>query len=50
MKYYYRYDPYSKVFSEEFYDHSRMRATRKSAIDRASAANKWGIILGTLGR
>eukprot|EP00975_Prorocentrum_lima_P034497 7251419-Prorocentrum_lima.AAC.1 len=27
-----------------------MKATRKDAIDRASTAKQWGIILGTLGR
>jgi len=31
----YRYDPYSKVFSEEFYDHETMNANRKAAIETA---------------
>jgi 2-(3-amino-3-carboxypropyl)histidine synthase len=46
----YRYDPYSKVFSEEFYDHELMKKNRKGAIEKARAAKTWGIILGTLGR
>ncbi|XP_077167751.1 2-(3-amino-3-carboxypropyl)histidine synthase subunit 1 isoform X2 [Paroedura picta] len=46
----YRYDPYSKVFSQEHYDHERMQGSRKEAIRRASQASKWGLILGTLGR
>lgn len=46
----YRYDPYSKVFSREYYDHQRMQATRKEAILEGSRAKKFGLILGTLGR
>ena len=46
----YRYDPYSKVLSREYYDHQRMRETRREAIARASKASKFGLILGTLGR
>ncbi|XP_077064431.1 2-(3-amino-3-carboxypropyl)histidine synthase subunit 1 isoform X2 [Siphateles boraxobius] len=46
----YRYDPYSKVFSREYYDHEAMRATRLQAIERARSAQRWGLILGTLGR
>ncbi|XP_023930112.1 2-(3-amino-3-carboxypropyl)histidine synthase subunit 1 isoform X2 [Lingula anatina] len=46
----YRYDPYSKVFSREHYDTEKMLQMRKSAIDVASKAKKFGIILGTLGR
>ncbi|XP_054857498.1 2-(3-amino-3-carboxypropyl)histidine synthase subunit 1 [Eublepharis macularius] len=46
----YRYDPYSKVFSQEHYDHKRMQESRKQAIRQASRASKWGLILGTLGR
>ncbi|XP_067221211.1 2-(3-amino-3-carboxypropyl)histidine synthase subunit 1 isoform X2 [Chanodichthys erythropterus] len=46
----YRYDPYSKVFSREYYDHEAMRATRLQAIERARLAQRWGLILGTLGR
>ena len=46
----YRYDPYSKVLSREYYDHQRMRETRREAIVKASKASKYGLILGTLGR
>lgn len=45
-----RYDPYNKVFSREYYDHEAMRATRLQAIERARSAQRWGLILGTLGR
>lgn len=46
----YRYDPYDKKFTEEFYDHDVMRATRKEMIEKAKNANTFGVILGTLGR
>lgn len=46
----YRYDPYSKVFSHEKYDHSKMHAIRQKAISVAREAETVGIILGTLGR
>lgn len=45
-----RYDPYSKVFTREYYDHEAMRALRLQAIDKARLAQRWGLILGTLGR
>ena len=46
----YRYDPYSKVFTREYYDHEKMNSTRKRAIREASKARKFGLVLGTLGR
>ena len=46
----YRYDPYSKVFSRERYDHSRMQSDRREAIAQAAGAKRFGLILGTLGR
>uniref|UniRef100_A0A3B1IMS6 2-(3-amino-3-carboxypropyl)histidine synthase subunit 1 n=1 Tax=Astyanax mexicanus TaxID=7994 RepID=A0A3B1IMS6_ASTMX len=46
----YRYDPYNKVFSREHYDHEAMRANRLQAIEKARSAQRWGLILGTLGR
>ncbi|XP_058489714.1 2-(3-amino-3-carboxypropyl)histidine synthase subunit 1 isoform X2 [Solea solea] len=46
----YRYDPYSKIFTREFYDHEAMRALRLQAVDKARSAQRWGLILGTLGR
>ncbi|GAB1609828.1 2-(3-amino-3-carboxypropyl)histidine synthase subunit 1-like [Argonauta hians] len=46
----YRYDPYSKVFSKEHYDHTKMKEIRHDAINTASKAQTIGMILGTLGR
>ena len=46
----YQYDPYSKKFTREYYDHELMRKTRRSAISEASSAKRFGLILGTLGR
>uniref|UniRef100_A0A663MKB8 2-(3-amino-3-carboxypropyl)histidine synthase subunit 1 n=1 Tax=Athene cunicularia TaxID=194338 RepID=A0A663MKB8_ATHCN len=46
----YRYDPYSKVFSQEHYSHKHMRHARQDAIRTATGARCWGLILGTLGR
>ncbi|XP_069767884.1 2-(3-amino-3-carboxypropyl)histidine synthase subunit 1 isoform X3 [Narcine bancroftii] len=46
----YRYDPYSKVLSREYYNHGAMQEIRKEAIAVAGKAKMWGLILGTLGR
>ena len=46
----YKYDPYSKEFTEEFYDHNLMRRNRQSAISQTTQASRFGLILGTLGR
>lgn len=46
----YRYDPYSKVFSREYYDHEQMKNNRHKEIQRAAEGRRWGLILGTLGR
>lgn len=46
----YKYDPYDKKFTQEFYDHELMKSNRQSAIKIAAKASKFGIILGTLGR
>lgn len=46
----FKYDPYSKKFTTELYDHNEMRKNRKKAIDRSQSAKKFGLILGTLGR
>ncbi|CAH1801706.1 unnamed protein product [Owenia fusiformis] len=46
----YRYDPYSKIFSEEFYEHDKMKENRQKAIQEATVATKFGLVLGTLGR
>ncbi|XP_062602555.1 2-(3-amino-3-carboxypropyl)histidine synthase subunit 1-like [Saccostrea cucullata] len=46
----YRYDPYSKVFSKEYYDFDKMHSIRRSAIATAAEGQKYGVVLGTLGR
>lgn len=46
----YRYDPYEKRFTREFYGHNEMRGMRQEAIEKAKSAKKFGLILGTLGR
>ena len=46
----YRYDPYDKKFTREYYDHAQMEINRKGCIERAKAANSFGVIMGTLGR
>nr|MBE5724783.1 putative diphthamide biosynthesis protein 1 [Cucujiformia] len=46
----YRYDPYEKEFTKEYYDHMEMNTIRKNFITEASKAEKFGLILGTLGR
>ncbi|EDO35280.1 predicted protein [Nematostella vectensis] len=46
----YRYDPYDKTFSKEYYDIDKMHEARQTAIKQASLASKYGLILGTLGR
>lgn len=45
-----RYDPYDKKFTRERYDHAEMHSLRKHAIATATKAQKFGLILGTLGR
>ncbi|GAM84390.1 hypothetical protein ANO11243_023840 [Dothideomycetidae sp. 11243] len=46
----YRYDPYSSRLTRETYDHAEMLSLRGKAIHSARAAQKWGLILGSLGR
>ncbi|KAK5640055.1 hypothetical protein RI129_010866 [Pyrocoelia pectoralis] len=46
----YRYDPYSKKFTREYYDHKEMRTVRRKAIQNSIHADNFGVILGTLGR
>jgi 2-(3-amino-3-carboxypropyl)histidine synthase len=41
----YRYDPYSKVFSREEYEHGEMQALRNDAIALARNARSVGLIL-----
>ena len=46
----YMYNPYDKKFTLESYDHIKMQALRKEAINCAVRAKTFGIIFGTLGR
>ncbi|KAM7200966.1 Diphthamide biosynthesis protein 1 [Rhypophila sp. PSN 637] len=46
----YRYDPYSRKLTHETYSHDEMQDLRRSAIQTAKKAKKWGLILGSLGR
>ena len=46
----FRYDPYSKLFTRERYDHDAMKSLRKHAITLGKNATTFGLILGTLGR
>ncbi|KAL8703751.1 MAG: hypothetical protein Q9201_003076 [Fulgogasparrea decipioides] len=46
----YRYDPYSRKLTRETYDHEDMYDMRRKAISQAKKAQKWGLILGSLGR
>jgi len=46
----FKYDPYSKEFTREYYDHEKMLSLRRSAVDKARTGKKFGLILGTLGR
>lgn len=46
----FKYDPYDKKFTQEYYDHEAMRKGRKLAIEKARRAKRFGLILGTLGR
>lgn len=46
----FRYDPYSRKFTREGYDKKQMVEIRREAVDIAKNADKFGIILGALGR
>lgn len=46
----FKYDPYVKKLTEEFYDHERMLKTRHEAIQRAVKTDKYALVLSTLGR
>lgn len=46
----FRYDPYEKKLTEEFYNHEEMLNTRLMAIEHAKETGRFGLILGTLGR
>lgn len=46
----YKYDPYDKKLTREYYNHEEMRVVRKEAIEQAKTAGTFGVIMGTLGR
>lgn len=46
----YRYDPYEKNFTKEYYDYDLMNSIRKKCVDESKNSGKFGIIMGTLGR
>nr|NVI71042.1 putative diphthamide biosynthesis protein 1 [Cucujiformia] len=46
----YRYDPYEKKFTKEYYHHEDMKNFRKKCIDDSVRSGKFGLIMGTLGR
>lgn len=52
----FRYDPYSKKFTREVYDHTEMRGLRGDAVKTArknlddQGSGSWAVLLGTLGR
>ncbi|AOA65049.1 Diphthamide biosynthesis protein 1 [Komagataella phaffii CBS 7435] len=46
----YRYDPYSRKFTREYYDQQEMNRVREDAINVAARAKTIGLILGALGR
>lgn len=46
----FRYDPYEKKLTEEFYNHDKMLNNRLMAIKHAKETCRFGLILGTLGR
>nr|MBE5724773.1 putative diphthamide biosynthesis protein 1 [Cucujiformia] len=46
----YRYDPYEKAFTREYYDNDEMNSIRKKCVEESMKASKVGVIMGTLGR
>lgn len=46
----YKYDPYDKKLTKEYYDHAEMRKIRFQAIEKSKSSTRFGLILGTLGR
>lgn len=46
----YRYDPYLRKFTAEYYDQNQMISVREDAVRTAASAKKIGLILGALGR
>ncbi|AFM98622.1 diphthamide synthase subunit [Encephalitozoon hellem] len=47
---FYKYCPFSRRMTQEFYDHGTMMRDRKSEISKAFNGRSFGVILGSLGR
>lgn len=47
---FYRYCPFTRRLSQEFYDHEKMKSFREREIRRAFGGRSFGVILGSLGR
>ena len=45
-----RYDPYSKIFSREYYEFEKMKSNRHRQIKHSTSSTNYGLILSTLGR
>lgn len=46
----FRYDPYSRIFTREYYDQSQLVNVRAQSLETARHGKKFGLILGSLGR
>nr|NVI70967.1 putative diphthamide biosynthesis protein 1 [Cucujiformia] len=46
----FKYDPYEKKFTKEYYGHDEMISYRRECIDKGSQSSNVGVIMGTLGR
>ncbi|GAV48693.1 hypothetical protein ZYGR_0N00970 [Zygosaccharomyces rouxii] len=46
----YRYDPYSRKFTREYYEQKELVKLRSDAVEAASKGKTFGLILGALGR
>lgn len=46
----FKYDPYAKELTREYYDYDKMLTIRKNFIDKAAKGETFGFILGSLGR
>nr|MBE5724747.1 putative diphthamide biosynthesis protein 1 [Cucujiformia] len=46
----YRYDPYEKSFTKEYYNYDLMNSIRKKSIEDSKKCGKFGVVMGTLGR
>lgn len=46
----YRYNPYDKTLTREYYETQKMLSLRKGAVEKGKKAKRWGVVLGTLGR